>query len=348
MPEKKTNLLDLTKEELEEKILAMGHPKYRARQIFRWLGKGASSIDEMTDISKDLREELKKVFVIDSPEIAGKLVSKIDGTVKYLFRLSDGYVIESVLMGYKHGFSACISSQVGCKMGCKFCASTGIGFDRNLTAGEFLAQIIAINRDIGERVSNIVVMGIGEPFDNYDNLVKFLRIAHDPDGLNMGYRRITVSTSGLVPGIIKLSQEDMPVNLSISLHAPNDTVRAGIMPVNKRYSIDKLIEACNIYTRVTKRRITFEYIMISGLNDSEENARELAEKIKGMLCHVNLIPLNDVSNTGFKRSSRNNIEKFRNILMAKGIETTVRRELGEDINAACGQLRKSAIEAQKC
>jgi len=343
--EGKINLLDMTIEELQSMLTVdMGQPKFRAKQVFQWLGRGIWDIDEMTDISKPLREQMKKVACIGNLKTLKKLTSGIDNTIKYLFELNDGNVIESVLMKYKHGLSICISSQVGCRMGCGFCASTGIGFVRNLTTGELLGQVLSIQNDIGQRISNIVIMGIGEPFDNYDNIIKFLKIVHMPEGLDIGYRRITISTAGLVPEIIKLSKEDMPVNLSISLHAPNDNIRRKIMPVNKKYSIDKLIEACKIYTGATKRRITFEYIMISRLNDSRENAVELADRIRGMLCHINLIPMNDIEGSDFTRSSKHRIEEFKKVLELNGIETTVRRKLGEDINAACGQLRRKTIE----
>ncbi|MGI6777031.1 MAG: 23S rRNA (adenine(2503)-C(2))-methyltransferase RlmN [Acetivibrionales bacterium] len=343
--QQKVNLLDMDIEQLQNMLVNdMGQPKFRVKQVFKWLNRGIREIDEMTDISKPLREQLKRVSYIGNLRIIKKLTSGIDNTTKYLLKLNDGNVIESVIMEYKHGLSICISSQVGCKMGCAFCASTGIGFVRNLTAGELLGQVLSIQNDIGQKINNIVIMGIGEPFDNYDNIIRFLRIIHMPEGLNIGFRRITISTSGLVPQIIKFSKEGMPVNLSVSLHASNDDLRRKIMPVNKKYSIDKLIEACKIYTGVTKRRITFEYIMISLLNDSRECAIELAERLKGMLCHVNLIPMNDVEGLDYSRSSKRAVEDFKRILEQNGIETTIRRELGNDINAACGQLRRKTIE----
>lgn len=341
---KKYDLLDMTIEELQEKLLDIGQEKYRARQIFQWVNKGIKSVDDMTNLSKDLRQSLKENFYIGSLAISRKLVSKIDGTAKYIFELGDGNLLESVLMEYKHGLTTCISSQVGCKMGCRFCASTGIGYVRNLSAGEILDQIISIQKDVGKRISNVVIMGVGEPFDNYDNLLKFLRLVNHKDGLNIGFRHISVSTCGLVPEILKLSKENIPITLSISLHAPNDQLRENLMPINKAYSIDKLVEACKIYTEATSRRVTFEYAMISGVNDSRENASELAKKLKGMLCHVNLIPINSVDGTGFMKSSRQQIEIFRSVLERFGIETTIRRELGSDISAACGQLRRSMGE----
>lgn len=342
----KVYLPDMDIKELEEFLTGIGQQKFRAKQIFRWIARGACGFDEMTDLSKQLRDELKLLACVSCLKKRKKLVSSVDGTVKYLFELDDGNIIESVLMKYLHGYTACVSSQVGCKMGCSFCASTIAGFRRDLTAGEILGQITAIQRDSGVKISNIVIMGIGEPFDNYDNVVKFLRLAHAPEGLNIGYRHMTVSTCGIVPYILKFSDENMQVNLAISLHAPNDRIRAGIMPVGRKYCIDKILEACKIYTEKTKRRITFEYALIEGVNDSPENAAELASKLKGLLCHVNLIPVNTVQGTGYRQSNRKHTEAFAELLMKKGIETTIRRELGSDINAACGQLRRSELSGE--
>ncbi len=339
----KVNLLDYTIDELKGLLEGMGQQKFRAKQVFEWLHKGVKDIDEMTNLSKPLRQSLGDASYIGKLEILDKLVSEIDGTVKYLFKLDDGNAVESVLMEYKHGLTVCLSSQVGCRMGCKFCASTGIGFVRNLSAGEMLDQVLSIQKDSGERIGNIVIMGIGEPLDNYKNVVKFLRLVNDPAGLNIGSRHMTISTCGLVPELIKLSKENMQINVSISLHAPNDNIRSEIMPVNKKYPIDKIIEACKIYTGETGRRITFEYAVIAGLNDSRENALDLAHRIKGMLCHVNLIPVNPVQGTDFRQSTRQLNMQFKEILEKYGIETTIRRELGSDINAACGQLRRSNI-----
>lgn len=338
------NIIDLNPEELESFFIEKGLQKFRAKQVFQWIHKGVLTTDEMTNLPKDLRDKLKVHF--DSYKLKQKfrLVSKIDGTAKYIFELFDGNIIESVLMKYKHGNTVCISSQVGCKMGCTFCASTGIGFIRNLTPGEMLDQVLSIQQDSGERVSNIVLMGIGEPLDNYDNVMRFLRLVNNPEGINIGSRHISLSTCGLVPEILRLAKEKFQLTLSISLHAPNDEIRGTTMPVNKKYSIDKLIEACKIYTEETKRRITFEYALIDGVNDSAENAAELARRLKGMLCHVNLIPVNSIKNGKYKKSSREKIESFQKILSKYGIEATVRRELGSDISAACGQLRRSVIE----
>ncbi len=345
--EGKIDLLDLTIEDLQEKFKELGLEKFRAKQVFQWVHKGIKDIEQMTNLSKPLRTTLAEKFYIGKLDIEQKLVSNIDGTAKYIFALKDGNIIESVLMEYVHGYSACISSQVGCKMGCKFCASTGMGFVRNLSAGEMLDEIISIQNDTGQKISNIVIMGIGEPFDNYDNIVKFLHLVNHSEGLNVGMRHISVSTCGLVPEILRFSKENMPVTLSISLHAPTDEKRLQMMPINGKYCIDKIIEACKIYTEVTKRRITFEYAMVSGVNDSAEDAVTLAHKLKGMLCHVNLIPVNNVEGTSYHKSSRNTIEKFKSILERYGIETTVRRELGSDINAACGQLRRNIINDKK-
>ena len=340
----KQDLMNMEIPELQQFLEAMGQQKFRAKQIFQWIGRGAREIDDMTDLSKELREKLKLSAQIGSLNIKRKLVSKIDGTAKYLFELHDGNIIESVLMRYKHGLTVCISSQIGCKMGCKFCASTQTGFMRDLTAGEMLDQVMSIAGDTGEKIGNVVIMGIGEPFDNYDNVQKFLRLVHNPEGMNMGYRHLTVSTCGLVPEIIRFAGENIPVNLSISLHAPDDKLRETMMPVGRKYSIDKLIEACKIYTEATGRRLTFEYAMISGVNDSGDIAQKLVSLLKGMLCHVNLIPANPVAGSGFDQSSRKRMLEFKEVLEHSGIETTVRRELGSDINAACGQLRRSEME----
>ena len=338
------NLMDMTIEELEQMLADMGQQRFRAKQIFKWVNSGINSIDDMTNISKQLRQELSEVSKISRIKLANKLKSKLDSTAKYLFELEDGNIIESVLMEYKYGFTACISSQAGCKMGCTFCASTGANFSRNLTAGEMLDQIMTMQQDSGNRIGHVVLMGIGEPLDNYDNVIKFLRIVNHPEGLMIGFRNISLSTCGIVPKILQLSEENIPITLSISLHSARDDKRSEMMPINRSFCIDKLISACKIYTERTKRRISFEYAMISGENDSEQDAKELAGLLKGMLCHVNLIPVNIVQGNGYKKSSRIQIDKFKNILESRGIETTVRRELGSDINAACGQLRKNRLE----
>lgn len=343
----KINLKDLTLPELEDFLILNGEQKFRAKQIFKWLSLGVTDFDEMTDISKALRAKLGEISYISKITIVRKLVSKIDKTTKYLFKLGDGNTVEAVIMYYKHGITICISSQVGCRMGCKFCASTIGGLVRNLSAGEILDEVIFAQKDIGERISNIVMMGIGEPLDNFDNVIKFLKNVNDPLGLNIGYRHISLSTCGIVKNIVELEKADIPITLSISLHAPTNDLRSEIMPVNKAYDVDTLIDACRHYVNTTKRRISFEYTLINGVNDSENVARILAKKLKGMLCHVNLIPVNEVDETGFKKSGRQTVEKFTKVLEKNGITTTVRRKLGSDINASCGQLRRADQKTNK-
>ncbi len=337
------DLKDFSFLELEDFLIEMGEPKFRAKQIFSWLHKGVEDFSEMTDISKKTVEKLKEKAFISTLKIREKYVSKLDGTIKYLFSLEDGNCIESVVMRYKHGISLCISSQVGCRMGCRFCASTIGGLYRNLTAGEILNQVIFAQKDIGERISNIVMMGIGEPLDNYENVIKFLNNVNDPNGLNIGFRHISLSTCGRVDEILKLAEEEMPITLSVSLHAPNNEIRDTIMPINKKYPVEVLINACKSYIKKTTRRISFEYSLISGVNDSEENARELAKLLKGMLCHVNLIPVNHVEERDFHQGKKEEIRNFCDLLNKLGINATVRRELGSDISASCGQLRKKVL-----
>ena len=331
------NIKDLTLEELTSYFKEKGLPAFRAKQCFKWLSMGVSSFDEMTDLKKDLRQELSEDFFISVPEIVKKQVSS-DKTVKYLFKNYDGTYIETVVMTYKHGISACLSTQVGCNMGCKFCASTIGGKERDLTAGEILDQIIFAGKDLGVRISHIVLMGMGEPLDNYENVINFLRNVGNPEGLNLSYRHISLSTCGLCDKIDMLREEKLPITLSVSLHAPNNKKRNEIMPVNKKYPIEVLIKTLKEYIKVTGRRISFEYTLIKGFNDSYEDAKELASLLKGMLAHVNLIPVNEVTETGFKKPE--NVNKFKDTLIKLGINATVRRELGSDIDAACGQLRK--------
>ena len=338
------NLKDLTYEELELLLADMGEKKFRAKQIYTWLYKGVTSFDEMTNISKQLREKLSDVSYISEAKILQKLESKLDETKKFLFELSDGNVVESVVMYYKHGITICISCQVGCRMGCKFCASTIGGKVRDLTAGEIIDQVIFAQKDIGERISNIVMMGIGEPFDNYDNVVKFLINVNNEMGLNIGYRHISVSTCGVVPRIREFSSLKLPVTLSISLHAVDNNMRSKIMPVNKKYDIDMLLSTCRDYIAENHRRISFEYSIINGVNDSVENAHSLADLLGDMLCHVNLIPVNNVEENDFKKPDRGKIQRFVDILTSRGINATVRRELGSDISASCGQLRRAHIK----
>ncbi len=341
----KVDLRSLTYEELEAFIVQAGEKKFRTQQVFSWLHeKCVSSMDEMTNLSKAFRETLQGISYISSVGILEKYVSKKDGTVKYLMRLADGECIETVVMEYHHGTTICISSQVGCRMGCRFCASTLGGKKRDLLAGEILGQIYAAQKDLQKRISNIVMMGIGEPLDNFENVRKFLLLVNDERGLNIGYRHISLSTCGLVAGIAKLAEMDIPITLSISLHAPNDAIRTSMMPVNKMHNIDELLKACRDYQRVTGRRISFEYAMCDGVNDSAENAQELARRLSGMLCHVNLIPVNNVKERNYRKSKKENIEKFIEILGKSGITATVRRELGSDISASCGQLRQKTLE----
>lgn len=338
------NLKDLTIEELKKLLCDMGEKPFRCKQIFAWLHKGVESFDEMTDISKPLRDKLSKVSYISVARPVQVLESKIDGTKKFLFELSDKNVVESVVMYYKHGITICISCQVGCAMGCKFCASTIGGKVRNLSAGEILDQVIFAQKHIGERISNIVMMGIGEPMDNFDNVVKFLKNVNDENGINIGYRHISVSTCGIVPKIREFSKLNFPVTLSISLHAVNDEVRSSIMPVNKKYSISELLDVCREYIKENHRRISFEYAIIRDVNDSEEHAHKLADIISDMLCHVNLIPVNNVEENDFKKPDKEKIRRFVNTLEKRGINATVRRELGSDISASCGQLRRAHIK----
>ncbi len=338
------DLKDFEFDELTEFLKELGEPKFRAKQIFSWLHKGVENFGEMTDISKATRERLAEKCVVSTLKIREKYVSRIDKTTKYLFELPDGNCIESVVMYYKHGISICISSQVGCRMGCGFCASTIGGLYRSLTPGEILNQVIFAEKDIGERISNIVMMGIGEPLDNFENVIKFLRNVNRLEGLNIGYRHISLSTCGVVPRIYDLARENMPITLSVSLHAPNNEIRSSIMPVNKKYPIEELIKACRDYIKTTTRRISFEYSLISGVNDSLENADELAKLLSGMLAHVNLIPVNKIEEREYHKGNKKQIYAFLKRLEERGINATVRRELGSDIQASCGQLRKKVLE----
>lgn len=338
------NIIDLEMDELKKEVDKLGEPAFRAKQVWKWVYQGAQSFDDMTNLPKSFRDKLKEHFHIGGLEILRTLISERDGTRKYLIRLRDGKVVEAVLMKYHYGNSVCLSTQIGCRMGCRFCASTGLGIDRNLTTGEMMAEVLSIQKEAGVRVSHVVLMGIGEPFDNYENVIRFLRWLNAPDTLGISFRRMTLSTCGLVPEILRFSEENVPVNLSISLHAPNDKIRTQIMPIAKRYPFDKILSSCHIYTQKTGRRITFEYTMMHGVNDADEHARELGEKLSGLLCHVNLIPVNPVEGRGFSKSSRERVETFKNILEKNKVPVTVRRELGSDISAACGQLRKNTIE----
>ena len=335
------DIMSMSIEQLGQRLTEMGQPKYRAKQLYAWMHvRLAASYGEMTDQPKALRERLEEELPLTVPQKVVMLESKTDGTRKYLFRLADGNVIESVWMKYHHGNSVCISSQVGCRMGCSFCASTIGGLVRSLEPSEMLGQIYAITRDTGERVDNVVVMGTGEPLDNYDNVLIFLRMLTDENGLHISQRTVTISTCGLVPNLRRLADEKLAITAAISLHAPNDELRKKLMPVANSYSVKELMEAADYYVETTGRRITFEYSLIDGVNDSASCARELAALLRGRNCHVNLIPVNPVRERNYRRSLVTNVLQFQKMLENEGINVTIRRELGSDIDAACGQLRR--------
>lgn len=341
------NIKDFNLDELQEELVSIGEKKYRAEQIFKWIYvEKVKEFDEMTNLSLELREKLKANYTMCNYKILRKQESS-DGTKKYLFDVLDSNAIETVLMQYHHGKTICVSSQIGCKMGCKFCASTGVQFVRSLTAGEIVEQILAVEQDTKDKISNVVFMGIGEPFDNYDNVMKAIKIINNQKGLNIGARHISVSTSGLVPKIYDFANEDLQCTLSISLHATNDEKRSSMMPVNKRYSIEELMEACRYYIDKTNKRISFEYALAKDNNDNLDDAKELVKLLKGMLCHVNLIPINKIENGSYTKSTNENIIKFRDYLNDNGIVATIRRELGSDIDAACGQLRRKNLKNQE-
>ena len=338
------NVKDYNLNELKEEFIKLGEKAYRAEQVFKWLYVDkVSSFDDMTNLSKELREKLKQEFSMHNFEILKKQESA-DRTKKYLFDILDGNAIETVLMEYRHGKSICVSTQVGCKMGCKFCASTGIKFARDLSSGEIVEQILAVERDENINISNVVFMGIGEPLDNFDNVVNAIGILNNQKGLNIGARHISISTSGLVPKIYELADKNLQCTLSISLHATNNEKRSEMMPVNNAYNIEELIKACKYYIDKTNRRISFEYALAKDNNDNLDDAKELVKLLKGMLCHVNLIPINKIENGNYTKSTNENIIKFRDYLNSKGIVATIRRELGSDIDAACGQLRKKNLK----
>ncbi len=336
----------MTLEELTAFLSSLDLPAFRARQVWQWLQqKGVADFASMTNLSKPLRDRLDGACYIAGCEIEKRSVSALDPTVKYLFRLHDGELIESVLMQYKYGYSLCVSTQVGCRMNCAFCATGKGGFIRNLTAGEILGQIHAAQRAENIRVSHLVLMGMGEPFDNYDNVLRFLKLVNEEDGLHIGMRNISLSTCGVVPGIEKLERENLQLTLSVSLHAPNDQIRSSIMPINRKYPVGELMRACRHYAEATSRRISYEYAMLGGVNDSDDCARELAALLKGTLSHINLIPANDVTESGLRSSSPERIKAFADILQREGRTVTVRRSLGGDIDASCGQLRSKHIKA---
>ena len=338
------NIKNYNLPELKEEFVSIGEKPFRAEQVFKWIyEQNATSFDEMTNLSLELREKLKENYTLNAFKILKKQKSA-DGTIKYLFDVLDGNGVETVLMKYHHGYSLCVSSQIGCKMGCKFCASTGIPFIRNLSSGEIVEELLAVQRDENIKISNVVFMGIGEPLDNYENVVNAIRILNNQKGLSIGARHISISTSGLVPKIYKLAEENIQCTLSISLHATTDEKRSSMMPVNNRYNIEELLQACKDYIAKTNRRISFEYALAKNNNDNLEDAKRLVKLLKGMLCHVNLIPINKIENGNYTKSSNENILKFRDYLNDHGIVATVRRELGSDIDAACGQLRRKSLK----
>ena len=340
-----TDLKSMTLEEITVALRAMGEPQFRGKQVFTWLHRGITDFDQMINIPKSLREKLRAEYTLTVPTVARKQESKLDGTIKYLWELSDGNCIETVLMSYHHGNTVCISSQVGCRMGCKFCASTLAGKVRDLRPSEMLDQVLFTQLDSGREISNIVLMGIGEPLDNRANVLRFLELINHPDGMNIGMRHISLSTCGVVPGIDALAEDNLQLTLSVSLHAPDSATRSRIMPVNKAYDVEELFAACHRYFKKTGRRISFEYAMIDGVNDHDWQADLLAEKIHGMPGHVNLIPLNDVVESEFKPSKR--VSAFQKRLESHGLTATIRRSLGGDIDASCGQLRRKEMKERE-
>ncbi len=338
----KADIKAMLPEEIEAVLIEMGEPKFRAKQIFTWLSRGVCSFEEMSDLSKKLRTSLDERFFITAPSPIRKQISQIDGTIKYLWELADGNAVETVVMSYKHGNTVCISTQVGCRQGCAFCASTIGGLVRNLEPSEMLDEVLFSQLDSGHEISNIVLMGIGEPLDNYDNVIKFLRLVNHPLGMNIGMRHISLSTCGLTEKIDKLAELNLQLTLSISLHAPDDETRSKLMPANRGRGVDELISSCRRYYERTGRRISFEYAMIDGINDTPEHAKKLAGLAKQCGAHINLIPLNHVEERAFKPSTAENLKKFISILEANGANSTVRRKLGNDVDASCGQLRRKA------
>ena len=340
-----TDIKSMTLQEITQACREMGEPVFRGKQIFTWLHKGVTSFDGMSNLSKSLRQKLAERYYITAPSVARKQESRLDGTIKYLWELSDGNCIETVLMQYRHGNTVCISSQVGCRMGCAFCASTVAGKVRDLRPSEMLDQVLFTQLDSGREISNIVLMGIGEPLDNMDTVLRFLELVNHPDGMNIGMRHISLSTCGVIPGIDRLAELQLQLTLSVSLHAPDTETRSKIMPVNRAYDVEELFAACKRYFDKTGRRISFEYAMIDGVNDHDWQADLIARRIAGMPGHVNLIPLNDVVESPFKPSKR--VAAFQKRLQSHGITATVRRSLGGDIDASCGQLRRKAMEERR-
>ncbi len=339
----KLDVKSMLPEELEAMLADMGEPRFRAKQLFKWLSGGARSFDEMTNMPKELRSKLAEIAYLTPPEVERKQVSALDGTVKYLWRLRDGNFVESVVMRYEHGNTVCVSSQVGCAMGCAFCASTIGGKVRDLTASEILDQVMFSQLDSGLKISNIVMMGIGEPLNNFDNVIRFLRLVNHPDGMNIGMRHISLSTCGLAEKIDILAQLDLQLTLSVSLHAPDDETRSRIMPINRAYGVERVLDSCRRYFERTGRRISFEYAMIRDVNDTPEHAKRLGDALAGTGCHVNLIPLNDVPESRLRPSTPETMRRFIAALEKRGINVTVRRKLGPDIEASCGQLRRTRL-----
>ena len=344
----KKDIASLNWEELQKELLEAGEKKFRASQIYEWIHKkGAEDFSEMTNLSKALREKLEQNFRIPKVEMIARQISKKDGTNKFLFCLEDGNVVESVLMRYKHGNSVCISSQVGCRMGCRFCASTLDGLERNLEPSEMLGQVYRIEKIIGERVSNVVVMGTGEPLDNYDNLLKFIQLLTDEHGLHISQRNVTVSTCGIVPKILSLAEENLQITLALSLHGSTQEKRKQLMPVANKYELSEVLKACDTYFEKTGRRMTYEYSLVHGVNDTDQDAQELSELLHGRNCHLNLIPVNPIKERDYQRPTRENAQKFQNKLEKRGINVTIRREMGSDIDGACGQLRRRFAQAEE-
>lgn len=340
-------VFDLTLQDWEVWVKDRGFPRYRAAQIYQWFVKGIQELSRMKNLPESIRLAIKEDFILQGLTVEKEYTSEIDGTRKFVFRLHDGHRVETVLMKYKTGYSLCISSQAGCRMGCDFCASAHAGFGRSLTSGEMLGQITVISDMTGERIHSVVVMGIGEPFDNYDNLILFLYAANDPDGLNLGARHITVSTCGLVPQMIEFTSINLQVNLSVSLHASRDSLRSSIMPIASRYDLKTLLDTCRQYVNQTGRRITFEYSLFKGMNDSVADAKELAGLLRGVHCHINLIAANEFEGSQYKRSTSENVRVFQQTLEQLGMTVTLRREMGTDIMAACGQLRRGTQESEQ-
>ncbi len=340
-------VFDLTLPDWETWVKDKGFPRYRAAQIYQWFVKGVQDTSRMKNIPDSIRKALTEDFIVQGLTVEKELTSGIDGTMKFIFALHDGHRVETVLMKYRHGYSVCISSQAGCKMGCAFCASAHAGFGRDLTSGEMLGQITVVSDIVGERIHSVVVMGIGEPFDNYDNLLAFLYAANDPAGLNLGARHITVSTCGLVPQMIKFIGINLQVNLSVSLHSANDLLRRSMMPVANSFDIDTLLDACRQYVERTGRRITFEYSLFQGINDSIQDARDLGSRLRGIHCHINLIAANEFDGSQYRRSTSDRVRNFQQTLEQMGMTVTLRREMGSDIMAACGQLRRGIQESEQ-